>query len=78
MTNKGMLDTTRFYRQNKVDGWVFLQVHDEIAAYVREDQADSLGKDLMKKGMENNDFVKLIDIPMIAEPLVCDTLKESK
>lgn len=77
IANKGMLDTTRFFRENKVDGWVCLQVHDEITCYVREDQVD-LALPLQKKGMEDNKFAKLIDIPMIADPIVCDNLKDSK
>lgn len=77
ITNKGMLETNRAYRVNGIDGWVCLQVHDEITAYVREDQTD-IGVELMKKAMEDNQYTRLIDIPMIADPIVCDTLKESK
>ena len=77
ITNKGMLDTTRFFRQNGVDGYVFLQVHDEISTYVREDQAD-FGRELLKLGMEENEFAKIVDIGMEADPIICDTLKESK
>jgi len=77
ITNKAMLDTTRFFRQNGIDGYVCLQVHDEITCYVKEDQAKD-GAALLKRGMEENDFTKLIDIKMIADPIICDNLKESK
>lgn len=77
ITNRGMLDTTRLYGQNDVDGWVCLQVHDEITSYVREDHLDK-AVSLKKIGMEDNIFTKLIDIPMVADPIVCNTLKESK
>jgi len=77
ITNKGMLDTTRFFVQNKIDGYVCLQIHDEITAYVREDQSE-FGAGLLKVGMEDNDFAKRIDIPMIADPIICDNLKDSK
>ena len=72
-----MLDTTRGYRQNKVDAWVCLQVHDEITSYAKIEEVDK-AVEIKQKGMEDNDFAHLIDIPMIAEPLVCNNLKESK
>ena len=77
ITNKGMLDTTRSYRANNMDAWVALQVHDEITAYAPDEQAE-FGSGLMKKGMEDNEFTALLDVPMIAEPIVCNNLKESK
>lgn len=75
--NRGMLDTTRFFRKAKLDAWVFLQVHDEVSCYVKIEQAE-LALPLQKKGMEDNEFAKLIDIPMIANPIICDNLKDSK
>ena len=77
ITNKGMLDTTRLYKYNKLDAWVFLQVHDEISSYVREDQAEAAVA-LKKHGMEENEFAHLIDIKMVADPIICGSLKESK
>lgn len=77
ITNRGMLDTTRHFRDNKVDGWVCLQVHDEITSYVKDTQVE-LGVKFQKKGMEDNKFTKKIDIKMIADPIVCDNLKDSK
>lgn len=83
ITNMGMLDTTRLFKQHGIDGWVFLQVHDEIMTYVREDQAE-LGKELLKQGMEKNEFTALLKqkpelaLDMEADPVICDTLKESK
>lgn len=77
IANRGMLDTTRFFKDKSVEGWVCLQVHDEITCYVREDQVE-LAVPLQKAGMEDNKFAKLIDIPMIADPIVCDNLKDSK
>lgn len=76
-TNVGMLETNRIYKKNGIDGWVCLQVHDELIAYVREDQS-SVGAELMKTVMENNWVTKLLDIPMVAEPIVANNLKEAK
>jgi DNA polymerase I-like protein with 3'-5' exonuclease and polymerase domains len=75
--NRGMLDTMRGFRKAKLDAWVCLQVHDEITCYVKMEQVE-LALPLQKQGMESNKFAKLIDIPMIAEPVVCDNLKDSK
>lgn len=77
VTNRGMLDTTRYFQENEIEGYVALQIHDEIMCYVREDQAE-LGRKYLKKGMEENIFAKLIDIPMQADPNICDTLKDAK
>lgn len=77
ITNRGMLDTTRFYNQNNIDGWVFLQVHDEISCYVKTEQSEQ-GSNYLKIGMEDNKFAKLIDVPMIADPIICDNIKEAK
>lgn len=77
ITNKGMLETTRLFRQKNIDAWVCLQVHDEIISYVREDQAQEAAE-CLQLGMEKNEFTQIIDIDMIAEPVICDNLKESK
>jgi len=77
ITNNGMLDTTRFFNDNGVDGYVCLQVHDEITCYVKDTQLE-IGCELLQRGMEDNRASKFIDIPMIAEPLIANTLKEAK
>lgn len=77
ITNKGMLEINRRFKEQGVDGWVALQVHDEIMAYVRENDAER-GAELLRLGMEQNEFTALVDIPMIAEPTICDNLKDSK
>lgn len=75
--NKGMLDTTRFFKEMGVDGYVCLMVHDEISCYAKIDQAE-VAADLLRLGMEENEFAKLVDIGMQADPLICDNLKDSK
>lgn len=75
--NLGMLDTNRGFAEAGLDAWVCLMVHDEITCYVREDQVD-LALPIQKKGMEKNKYAMKIDIPMIADPICCDNLKDSK
>jgi DNA polymerase I-like protein with 3'-5' exonuclease and polymerase domains len=77
ITNRGMLDTTRLMRKQNLDGYVYLQIHDEIQVYAREDHAEQISK-CLQKGMEDNKFTELIDIDMIAEPVICDSIKEAK
>lgn len=79
IANMGMITTTRLFKENQIDGYLCNQVHDELMCYVREDQAE-LGKQLLQKGMEENIFTLPIrdEVEMIAEPTICDNLKDSK
>jgi DNA polymerase I-like protein with 3'-5' exonuclease and polymerase domains len=79
LTNVSMLSTNRLFKDYNIDGWVFFQVHDEIGCYVREDQAQ-LGKEILQRGMEENQYALLMknEVKLIAEPVICDNLKESK
>ncbi len=79
ITNMGMLTTQRAFRDNGLDAWVALQVHDEITCYAREDQAEA-AKECLQKGMEENMYTLPLkeDVVMIAEPIICDNLKDSK
>lgn len=79
ITNMGMLTTQRGFRDNGLDAWVALQVHDEITCYARADQAEK-AKEILQKGMEENIFTLPLreDVEMIAEPVICDNLKDSK
>lgn len=75
--NAGMLYTTRLLKAKGLDAWVCNQVHDEIMEYVRTDQAE-LGAECLREGMEKNRVSLMLDIPMVADPVICDNLKESK
>lgn len=77
ITNRGMLDANRLFRARGIKALVCLQVHDEISCYA--DIADApKAAEALQLGMEKNEFTKLIDIDMVAEPVICDNLKESK
>lgn len=79
IANMGMLSTTRAFKASNLNAWVALQVHDEITCYAQEDQAEA-AKDILQFGMEQNMYtLPLInDVAMIAEPIICDNLKDSK
>lgn len=78
-TNLGMLTSNRLFIKNNIDAWISNQVHDELMCYARDDQAE-LAKECLQSGMEDNIFtLPLKDrVVMIAEPVVCDNLKQSK
>jgi DNA polymerase I-like protein with 3'-5' exonuclease and polymerase domains len=80
IANKGMLDTNRKLRAlgyQVADAWVCLQVHDEITGYAKTEIAEpSAG--CLRDGMEKNQVTALLDVVMIADPVICDNLKESK
>lgn len=79
ITNMGMLVATRQFKANQLDAWVAVQVHDEITCYAREDQAE-LAKQCLQFGMEENMYTLPLrsEVVMIAEPIICDNLKDSK
>lgn len=77
IANRGMLDTNRAMRAQQLDAWVCLQVHDEITGYAKIEQAEAAAE-CLRNGMEKNEVTALLDVAMIADPVICDNLKESK
>jgi DNA polymerase I-like protein with 3'-5' exonuclease and polymerase domains len=74
IVNRAMIALAREFKKHNIDGWIALQVHDEVTAIVREDQAELAAK-LMKACMENT---TKISIPLVAEPLIADNWGEAK
>ena len=77
VTNMGMLDTTRRFKKQNLNAWVFLQVHDEVSCYVLTEEADVCGVCLIV-GLEKIIYAMKLDVPMIADPIICDNLKDAK
>lgn len=77
ITNMGMLKTTRYFKQCGIDAYTCLQIHDEIVVYAEEKIAEDAAI-MLQDGMENNIYTSLIDIQMIAEPIIADNLKDAK
>ena len=77
ITNLSMLKFNRLAAEQGLEAWVCLQVHDEITAYARTEHAEQAAL-LLKEAMEDNEYTALIDIPMVADPIICDNLMESK
>ena len=77
ITNKGMLETQRVLKKNGMDSYVCMQVHDEITLYAKEADANAVAK-ILKVNMEDTEFTSKLDIPIIAEPTICNSLKDAK
>lgn len=77
ITNMAMLQFTRACKMKKIPARVCLQVHDEITTYSKSESKD-IAVEVLRDTMENNEYAKLIDIPMIAEPIIANNLKEAK
>jgi len=75
--NAAMIELALSLREHKIDGWIGLQVHDEITCIIREDQAELVAK-LLKNSMENNRITNQIDIPILAEPIISDNFADAK
>lgn len=74
IVNRAMIEIKKRFKREGVEGYVLIQVHDEIICEIKEDQAE-LGKEIMKDVMENN---YKLDLPLIANPVIGDRLSELK
>ena len=77
ITNHAMIKMSDELKAHKIDGWVALQIHDEICCIVREDQASKTAE-LLKDSMENNFITNQISVPMESKPMIGDRLAEVK
>ncbi len=75
--NAALIELSEKMDENQIDGWIALQVHDEITCIVREEQAE-LVAELLKESMEDNFITREIDIPITAEPLIARNLADAK
>lgn len=75
--NAALIKLSKLLKKNNIDGWIALQVHDEVTCIVREDQAE-FAAELLQESMERNAITEQIDIPILAEPQIADNLAEAK
>jgi len=74
IVNRAMIALADAFDKNNIDGWISLQVHDEVTTIVREDQAELAAK-LLQDCMENT---TKISVPLYAEPIIADNWAEAK
>lgn len=75
--NAGAIKFCSALLTEELDAWMCLQVHDEIVAIAREDQADRVAE-LLQDAMENNWVTRKIPLPILAEPAIGLNLAEVK
>lgn len=73
IVNRAMIEITRRFKVEGVEGYVALQIHDQITCAVKRAHADKAVA-IMRDVMQNN--VK-IEVPLIAEPKKGSNLSES-
>lgn len=71
--NRSAINISREFRKHNIDGYIALQVHDQIIAIVKKEQAQ-LSSKLVQTAMETS---VVIDVPLIAEPKIANNMKES-
>jgi DNA polymerase I-like protein with 3'-5' exonuclease and polymerase domains len=74
IVNKAMIATAKAFKENNIDGYIGLQVHDEVTCIVAEKDTE-LAKKLLKFAME---CTTIISVPLVAEPLIADNWGEAK
>lgn len=73
IVNRAAIAISRRLKEEGLDAYLALQVHDQLIAIAREDQAQRV-KEIMQDCMENT---TKISIPLIAEPEIADNIAES-
>lgn len=74
IVNRAMIATTKAFKENNIDGYIALTIHDEITCIVREDQVQ-FASILLQDCMENT--IKL-SVPLSAIPIIGDNWGDSK
>ncbi|HEY8366155.1 MAG TPA: DNA polymerase A family protein, partial [Bacteroidia bacterium] len=74
IVNRAMIEVTKLFKLHNIDGYVALQVHDEITCIVREDHSEKAAE-LLKHAMEQT---TKISVPLIAEPQIADNWADAK
>jgi DNA polymerase I-like protein with 3'-5' exonuclease and polymerase domains len=73
IVNRAMLAITREFTSKGIDGYVALQVHDQVVCIVNEAQKEE-ACEIVERCMEQT---TTISVPLIAKPMVAYNLKES-
>lgn len=73
IVNRAAIAVSRAFKTNNIDGYISLQVHDQLISIVRTDQCELACK-LVQEAMENT--TKIL-VPLIAEPEIANNMRES-
>jgi DNA polymerase-1 len=75
--NAAMIDFYHKVKDNGLRAKIVLQVHDSITVECPKEEAEQVAQ-LLKQCMESNWVTKKVSVPMLAEPVISDSLKEDK
>lgn len=75
--NRAMIEMGQWIEESGLDVNILLQVHDELIIDCDESLVD-IASEKLKYYMEHNKYSKLLEVPLIAGPLVGDNLAEVK
>lgn len=77
LVNRAIIEMGRWIEEAGVDARILLTVHDENVFDCDENIADLVAEKL-KHYMENNEFSKLLSVPLVATPIIADNLADAK
>jgi len=77
ITNCASISTARELIKQNIDGIIVGQVHDELILYVKSKDAEKAAG-ILKKCMEDNEITRQMEVPIVAEPTICNNLAEAK
>lgn len=77
--NAALILLADLLEEHKIEGWICLQVHDEITLLVKEHHAE-LAAQLLQFAMEHNWVAEVIgqQVPILAEPQIAGNLADAK
>jgi DNA polymerase-1 len=73
IANRAMIAINRKFKEENIDGYVCLQVHDQVVTHVSDNDSEK-ALDIVRSCMEN--VVKL-PVPLVAEPKIAHNLRDS-
>lgn len=71
--NRASINISREFKKHNIDGYIALQIHDQICCIVKEEQAEQ-ALDIVQYAMENS---VSLSVPLVAEPKIADNLRDS-
>lgn len=77
IVNRSLIEMGKWIEDNGLDIRVLLTVHDENIIDCDESLVD-LASEKLKYFMEQNEFAKMLDVPLVSTPIVADNLAEAK
>lgn len=75
--NRAMIELGMWIEQSGLDIRILLNIHDEMVIDCDESVVD-VASEKLKYYMENNKFAKMLNVPLVAKPIIADNLGDAK